>query len=67
MSLVYLKNNKIYVYRDIFGKRSLILQYAQNEICISSSIVDLQSNYFEVPSDTLMVIEEGGIEVTRNL
>lgn len=56
------------MYRDLFGKRSLLLQWSTEMLCLSSVLFDQDksksSMYFEVPSDCLLVLgtENGRID-----
>ena len=62
MSFIFqdVKNELIFVYKDIFGKRSLILQFSENEICFSNTFVfgtETKTAHFEMPSNCLMVFK----------
>ena len=73
MSFVYIDRlNKLkIVYRDFYGKRSLILQSKANELLISSvnlvraeeGETDLHS--FEMPANSLLVMSEASIDLVE--
>jgi asparagine synthetase B (glutamine-hydrolysing) len=67
MSFVWVTPSKIYIYRDVFGKRSLIIHYSETEVCIASVVVDSKSNYFEVPSNCLITLDATNLSIVRNL
>ena len=71
MSFIYIDrlNTLKFVYRDFYGKRSLILHLKQNELLISSvCMVQASENEqdlstFEMPANSLLVISDASIDL----
>ena len=71
MSFIYIDrlNNIKIVYRDFYGKRSLILQSKQSELLISSVNLVQQNegetdvHTFEMPANSMLVISDASIDL----